>query len=154
MDYAIRRMARADVGAVAETFARMNKTREQYERYFEENRLGRRVTLVAVAGGEVVGYTNLLWEPGYEPFRAEGVPEINDLNVTEEWRRRGVATALIREAERIAREAGRPVMGIGVGLTPDYAAARRLYPKLGYAEDGRGVHHTPYGDVLYLTRVL
>ena len=154
MDYAIRRMVRGDIGAITDTFVRMNKRREQYERYFEENLSGRRVTLVAVAGGEVVGYTNVLWESGYGPFRLEGIPEINDLNVIDGWRKRGVGSALIREAERVAREAGKPVMGIGVGLTPDYAAAQRLYPKLGYVPDGRGVHSTRYGDVTYLTKTL
>lgn len=154
MDYAIRRMTRGDIGAIADTFARMNKRREQYERYFGENQSGRRVTLVAVAGEEVVGYANLLWESGYQPFRLEGIPEINDLNVIDEWRKRGVGTALIREAERVAGRAGRTVVGIGVGLTPDYSAARRLYPKLGYVPDGRGAHSTRYGAVTYLTKTL
>ena len=34
------------------------------------------------------------------------------------------------------------VIGIGVGLTPDYAAAQHLYPKLGYVPDGLGTHQT------------
>lgn len=154
MSYTIRKMTRGDIDAIAETFRSWNKTREQYERYFEENRRGERVTLVAVSGDEVVGYTNVLWESGYEPFRSGGVPEINDLNVVGEHQNRGVGRSLIREAERVIAATGKEVAGIGVGQTPDYAAARHLYPQLGYVPDGRGVRPTEYGDTAYLTKGL
>jgi hypothetical protein len=39
-------------------------------------------------------------------------------------------------------------------VTADYDAAPRLYPKLGYAPDGRGVHRTAHGDVTYFTKSL
>jgi GNAT superfamily N-acetyltransferase len=154
MNYAIRTMVQSDVASIADTFLSWNKKREQYEIYFEENRRGLRVTLVAVTGGEIIGYANVLWESGYEPFRRGDIPEINDLNVIEEHQNRGVGRALIREAERIIAAAGKSVAGIGVGQTPDYAAAQRLYPKLGYVPDKRGVSPTKYGDVAYLTKVL
>jgi len=154
MDYAIRKMVSGDVDAITETFLPWNKRREQYVRYFEEHGRGVRVTLVAVAGDKVVGYANVLWESDYEPFRREGVPEINDLNVIGEHQNRGIGRALIREAERVVAEAGRPVVGIGVGQTPDYAAAQHLYPKLGYVPDGRGLRATRYGDASYLTKKL
>lgn len=154
MDFTIRVMTERDVERLASAFTRYNKSREQYERYFQENQRGERLTLIAFAGDEVVGYGNIRWRAEYEPFRQSEIPEIVDLNVVEEFRRRGIATALILEAERIAAERSKPVMGIGVGVTPDYDAARRLYPKLGYAYDGRGPRHTPYGDILYLTKTL
>jgi hypothetical protein len=31
--------------------------------------------------------------------------------------------------------------GIGVGMTPDYGAAHRLYILRGYVPDGRGLHY-------------
>lgn len=156
MEFRIRRMTAEDVEAVADAFAHFGKTRAQYERYFAEQARGERVTLVAVAaGGRVVGYGNVLWRSAYPHFRREGVPEINDLNVVEGARRRGVATALIREAEAVVASRGLPVIGIGVGLTPDYAAAQSLYPKLGYVPDGRGVHSAPpWDDAVYLTKTL
>jgi len=154
MNYAIRRMIRSDIEAIAETFAGWNKTREQYERYFAENQRGERITLVAVVGERVAGYTNIVWESNYEPFRQDSIPEITDLNVIGEFQNQGLGRALIQEAERIAAEAGKSVMGIGVGLTPDYAAAQHLYPKLGYVADGRGVRHARYGDETFLTKRL
>lgn len=148
-------MGEGDVGGLARAFESYGKSAAQYERYFAEQGRGERVTLVAVSGGRAVGYTNVVWQSGYEHFRREGTPEINDLNVVSEFRGRGVATALIREAERIVGARGLRVVGIGVGLTPDYAAAQRLYPKLGYAPDGRGVHKDPpWDDAIYMTRGL
>jgi GNAT superfamily N-acetyltransferase len=154
MNYAIRKMDQSDVAAVTESFTSRGKRLEQYAQYFEENRRGERVTLVAVVDERVVGYTNVLWESDYKSFRQNGIPEINDLNVIDEFQNRGIGTALIFEAERIAAEAGKTIVGIGVGVTPDYATAQRLYPKLSYVPDGRGIRTTQYGDEIYLTKEL
>lgn len=147
-------MIESDVDSLAQTFACWNKHREQYERYWKENQDARRVTLVAVSNEQVVGYANIIWQPDYEPFREAGIPEINDMNVVTEFQKQGIGSALIQEAECIARQHGKEVMGIGFGLTPDYGSAQRLYPKLGYIPDGRGARSTYWGDVLYLTRPL
>jgi GNAT superfamily N-acetyltransferase len=107
--------------------------------YLADQAAGRRLVVIAWEGARPVGYGNLLWAPGYAPFRAEGIPEINNLGVDVKVRNRGVCTALIRHFEDRARTAGKPVMGIGVGLYPDYGPAQRLYTKLGYRPDGRGI---------------
>jgi GNAT superfamily N-acetyltransferase len=107
--------------------------------YLAEHTLGRRLVVIAWEGMRPLGYGNLLWSPGYESFRTAGIPEINNLGVDVKVRNRGVCTALIRHFEDRAREAGKTVMGIGVGLYPDYGPAQRLYAKLGYRPDGRGI---------------
>jgi GNAT superfamily N-acetyltransferase len=76
------------------------------------------------------------------------------LNVIDEHQNRGIGRALIHEAERVVAAAGKSVVGIGVGQTPDYAAAQHLYPKLGYVPDGRGVRPTKYGAEARLTKRL
>lgn len=154
MNYTIRKMKQSDIEAIAETFAHWNKTPEQYERYFAENQSGERATFVAVAGERVIGYTNILWQSDYMPFIKKDIPEINDLNVVEDFQNRGVGRSLIRAAELEIAEAGKPTVGIGVGQTPDYSAAQHLYPKLGYIPDGRGARPTQYGDVVYFTKSL
>ncbi|MDP9315597.1 MAG: GNAT family N-acetyltransferase [Chloroflexota bacterium] len=154
MNFVIRKMMANDVDSIARAFAHWKKRREQYERYWKENEEGKRVTLVAVSGEHVVGYTNIIWQPDYPPFQAAGIPEINDLNVLAEFQKQGIGTALITEAEQIALQHGHNVMGIGFGLTANYGAAQRLYPQLGYIPDGKGVHPTAWGDVLYLTNRL
>lgn len=150
----IRRMIEQDIEVLAVAFAPWNKSRAQYERYFAENRSGERITLVAFVEGEVAGYGNLVWRSDYWPFEAQGIPEISDLNTLEPYRRRGIASAIIAECERIAAASGKCLIGIGVGLTPDYANAQRLYPKLGYEYDGQGARPTPWGDVSHLTKRL
>ena len=154
MNFVIRKMRETDVDTLAHAFAHWNKRREQYERYWQEHEEGKRVTLLAVSGTHVVGYTNIMWQPDYEPFRVAGIPEISDMNVLAAFQKQGIGTALIAEAEHIALQHGHHLLGIGFGLTANYGAAQRLYPKLGYIPDGRGAHPTPWGDVLYLTKQL
>lgn len=152
--FTIRRMQEEDIQFLAEAFASWNKPRKQYERYWAENKAGSRVTLVAWVEGQVAGYTNVLWQSGYEPFREAEIPEINDMNVLEPYRRRGIATAMVAACEDLARAAGKAIMGIGVGVPPDYDNARRLYPRLGYVYDGRGVTPDPWGGAEFLTKQL
>jgi GNAT superfamily N-acetyltransferase len=150
----ILRMTPAHIDVLTEAFTSWNKPREQYVRYYAETQAGSRITLVGYVDGELAGYGNLLWQSDYEPFSEAGIPEINDLNTLEPFRRRGLATAIIKECERIAKDAGKPVIGIGVGQTEDYANAQRLYPQLGYLYDGRGIHSSIWGDEQYLTKSL
>lgn len=55
----------------------------------------------------------------------------------ENYRRRGVATRLIQEAEKLAKENGCTTIGMVVG-SDDNPDARRLYEKLGYIDWGKG----------------
>lgn len=154
MSFAIRQMQADDIEKLAQTFARLDKPRTQYERFWQEQQVGNRVTFVAFAGDSAVGYTNLVWQSDYAPFQAAGIPEINNMHVMDEFQKQGIGTALIQEAERVATAHGKAVIGIGVGLTANYDQAQRLYPKLGYLPDGNGAQATPWGDVLFLTKRL
>jgi len=142
-----------------------DKPRSQYERYLAEQRQGRRVVFVAFVAGDFAGYLTINWSSGYRPFREAGIPEIQDFNVLPRFRRRGIGTRLMGEAELVV--SGRSsVVGIGVGMSPDYGPAQRLYALRGYVPDGRGLtsrgHAAPRGStvrlddglVLYLTKEL
>jgi len=115
-----------------------NKPPSQYERYLEEQDHGTRVVLVAWSGGTFAGYVTLVWNSNYAPMENDGIPEIQDLNVLPQFRRNGIGSLLLDEAERIASTTGTEV-GLGVGLHPGYNAAQRLYVKRGYVPDGCGV---------------
>ena len=93
---------------------------------------------MALAGGEFAGYLTVDWSPVYPPFRLGGIPEITDFNVLPPFRRRGIGTRLMDEAERRIAERS-PVVRIGFGLTPDYGAAQRMYVMRGYVPDGMGM---------------
>ena len=122
----IRRMQASDSNALASAFADMSKSRAQFEHYWQENIDGRRVTLVALLDGRVVGYTNVIWESDYESFRQQGIPEVNDMNTVTSLRRNGIGTRMLKAAEELVQQTGMRFIGIGVGVTTDYAIAQKL----------------------------
>ncbi|HZD40607.1 MAG TPA: GNAT family N-acetyltransferase [Terriglobales bacterium] len=164
----VRNIELADAPIMAAAFAAVgwrNKSEVKFRRYFRAQQTGSRDVLVALYAGEFGGYGTIAWEPNYPPFRESGIPEIQDLNVLPRFRRRGVATAIMDEAEsRIASRS--PVAGIGVGLYADYGPAQRMYVLRGYVPDGKGItFHDEYvsgGDevvadddlILFLTKRL
>lgn len=138
----IRPMHAGDPPRIADAFqaAGWPKRPTLLERYLAEQDDGARVVLVAESGGEIRGYGTVCWEPDYPPFLVARIPEIQDLNVLPRFRRRGVATRLMDEAERRIGERG-DVAGIGVGLYDGYGPAQRMYVLRGYVPDGRGASH-------------
>lgn len=126
---------------------------------------GEMVVFVAHEPGQYLGHAKLVWQTDYPPFRAAGIPEIQDLNVLPAHRRQGIGTALITRCESTARERSATI-GIGVGLHPGYNNAQKLYAALGYKLDGRGVYYDgtpviegrsyPFDDslIMHLTKTL
>jgi GNAT superfamily N-acetyltransferase len=108
-----------------------------YQRYLAEQTSGNRVCTVATVEGRFAGYVTINWNPDY-PGYAGPIPEIQDLNVLPDFRRRGIASKLLDWAEAEAANRSNQV-GIGVGLHPGYNAAQRLYGKRGYVPDGLGI---------------
>jgi len=125
----------------------------------------RRVVLVASVDDVFCGYINVVWEPDYPPFREAGIPELQDFNVLPHYRRQGIGSRLLAQAEQIVAARSK-LVGIGVGMTADYGAAQRLYVQRGYIPDGRGLVYADrfpvYGEqvrvddslVLYFTKRL
>ena len=148
----IRQMQEGDIDKLFASFERWYKPRQKFQRYWVEQQRGERVILVAWDGETVVGYTTLVWQSGYEPFKRQGVPEIVDLNVMTEHQRRGIGTQLIRATEEIAIQHSRLTIGISVEQVGTHLAANRLYPKLGYVPDGNGI--TPRDNELHLIKRL
>lgn len=88
--------------------------------------------LVAEAGGRVVAFLCLVFEPGKAcvpaPLRRHAY--VADLVVEDGGRRGGIGTALLAEAESLARAAGIRVMSIGVLVANE--GARRAYERFGF----------------------
>jgi GNAT superfamily N-acetyltransferase len=137
----IRPLGPEDLEVVPRAFAAVNwpgKPAAMYRDYLRQQESGLRQVLVATLEHTFAGYVTVCPTSGYPPFREDGIPEIQDLNVLPGARRRGVGSALMdaAEADIVTRS---PVAGIGVGLYAAYGAAQRLYARRGYVPDGRGV---------------
>lgn len=136
----IRSLNKQDPPGIASAFQSIGWTKPeaQFQRYLDEEAAGSRTCLVATINGQFAGYVTVNWRPTYPGFSDLKIPEIQDLNVLPEFRRRGIASRLLDYAE--AQVACRcSVVGIGVGLHPGYSAAQRLYAKRGYIPDAHGI---------------
>jgi GNAT superfamily N-acetyltransferase len=148
----IRPMISSDAEALAETFETWHKPVSQFEGYYLDHLLGKRLVLVAWLDEMAIGYTTLMWESHYSHFWRRRIPEIVDLNIWPTYQQRGYGTALIARCEAEAKQRGYPIMGISVEQSDDYAKAERLYRALGYEPDGFGI--TPEDNELHLTKLL
>ena len=93
------------------------------------------VVLAVEADGRYVGRVTLRHDWGDKTSIIEkdfpGLPQINALEIDEDYRRRGLATMLIAAAENEARCQGFSMIGLGVEISNK--PAKRLYEKLGYS---------------------
>lgn len=93
------------------------------------------VVLAVEAGGRYVGRVTLRHDWGDETSIIEkdflGLPQINALEIDENYRRQGLATMLIAVAENEARRQGFSMIGLGVEISNE--PAKKLYEKLGYS---------------------
>jgi len=102
----IRRMRAEDAGVMREIFPQygIRRPEDYYAQCLEENEAGIRATLPAFRNGEYAGCVHLLAHSGYPYFAENGIPEINGLVVIPPLRRKGIGTALLDAAEKIAPE--------------------------------------------------
>ena len=114
---------------------------------------GGRVVLGAMDGGELVGTVTLHLDcPPNQPHRGE----IAKMMTRVSHRGRGIARALMREAERIAVESGRTLLTLD---TADEDGAGAFYEKLGFVKAGiiPGFALKPYGGlcgtIIYWKRI-
>jgi GNAT superfamily N-acetyltransferase len=112
----------------------------QYNRYAIQMR-GEGLYLIAWHNNTPVGHFLLRWSGPNEEFVTK-LLEIRysaylEAGLTkDEFRRKGVATAIIEKAEQLAKEKGCVCIGLEVGVcNPE---AKRLYERLDYVDWGHG----------------
>ena len=112
----------------------------QYNRYNVQKN-GEGLYLIAWHENVPIGHFLLRWSG------PQDAPVTNKINITasafleagltiDDYRRKGVATAIIQEAERLSKEKGCTHIGLEVGV--ENFEAKRLYEKLGYKDWGYG----------------
>jgi len=164
----LRPLTYADIDEVVMAFHRIgwDKPTSLFQHYLDEQQNGARTVLIARDNNRFCGYVTLKWTSDYSSFANQHVPEIVDLNVLPDFRKRGIGTMLIKACEKMAKGRGAIEIGLGVGLLADYGSAQRLYVSLGFMPDGQGLHYkniaVKYNEnvkadddlVIYLTRRL
>ena len=136
----IRNMLSEDCAVISKAFIAQGwkKPMSLYEEYYEEQLKGERDVMIAEYDGAFAGYVTIQWESEYDYFKENNIPEIKDFNVLIAYRRNGIGTKLMDEAElRIFSKSN--YAGLGVGLYEGYGNAQKLYVKRGYMPDGRGI---------------
>jgi len=142
-----------------------HQTIDKYLTRLEHQKQGLCISLAAEYKGCVAGYINVYKKAAEGPFSGMDIPEITDFGVLEKYRRKGIGTALMDQAERIAGQYADMVC-LGVGLHSGYGSAQRMYARRGYVPDGSGVWYgnsicPPYQQcnndddlILYMSKIL
>jgi ribosomal protein S18 acetylase RimI-like enzyme len=120
------------------SFLNFHASTEYFQTLLNRQEKGEIVFLVAGFKEEVAGFLYVQWKSEYPPFIQDGIPDIKDLRILPEYRRKHIATVLLDEAEKLVFKRF-PAVGLGVGLYADYGPAQRLYTRRGYTLDGRGL---------------
>jgi GNAT superfamily N-acetyltransferase len=66
----------------------------------------------------------------YHEFKNFGIPEINGVWISAEYRGHGFGKRLVQRLEAIALKENHKQVGIGVGLYKDYGFAQKLYVRM------------------------
>jgi diaminopimelate decarboxylase len=123
-----------------------------WKRRFRRSLTDRALSLVAVEGDRVVGSLGIQREAGRA---SEHVASLG-MSVSQDWRGRGVGSALMAEAMRWARNVG--VEKVSLTVYPSNTRAIALYRRFGFVDEGRlsGQSKKSYGyeDEVIMSRWL
>lgn len=131
----------SQLDVLEEVFSPDNRTNPQYRRYAVQKK-NEGVYLIAWLHDEPIGHFLLRWSGPQDEHVNQHVDVTRSAFLeagltVDPYRKKGVATSIIHEAERLAKERGCAHIGLEVGST-DNPEARRLYEKLGFVDWGHG----------------
>ena len=142
IDCQIRPLQEKDIAMLGDLYfpwSNREETVAKWTLYLNEQQKGIRIACILECKDKILGYGSLLIHSEYPPFKKDGIPEIHDVWIFEEYRKNGLGSMLIRHLEHLAKKKKCRKIGIGVGLYKDYGSAQKLYSKMGYCPDGEGV---------------
>ncbi len=143
MDVEIRLLEEADIAPIALQFQfpwiSSLDSALKWALYYKEQQNKERIACVLLCGDSFIGYGSLLFSSMSSHLRKENIPEINDIWIHADYRKKGYGQSLILHLESLAKNLGYSEIGIGVGLYDSYGSAQRLYHKLGYKPTGTGI---------------
>lgn len=127
----------AAVFAAEERAQGWNTTEDKFISRLKDEKDGIAIPLAAEYDGNPAGYVNLYPNAPWGSYGKMGYTEIIDFGVLEKYRNRGIGSALMDVAEKIAAAYSDAVY-LAVGLYRGYGPAQRMYVKRGYIPDGKG----------------
>ena len=89
----------------------------------------------ALEDGRFVGWISLLYQPKVHKWQGRGHVYVDELWVQPEYRRRGIAKALLQKADEQA--AARNAHGVRLYVNVENPGAKALYEICGYRQDGQ-----------------
>lgn len=113
----------------------------QSEHRLKEVEEGKAAYLIVESHGQIIGHAFIKF---YGKSTAPDYPDIEDLYVHPDFRRKGIATELMSSCEKIAQTRGFKAIGLAAGVDED-DPGRKLYEKLGYIK----TEGQPYVDGIY-----
>jgi GNAT superfamily N-acetyltransferase len=109
-----------------------------HQQRYNRQQLGTSTYLIAWVHERPVGHAEMRWNGGAAEKVRQRFPRCPEISALDVWpaqmRSRGIGTALIVAAERLAT--GRKVREIGLGVADENPRAAALYLRLGFAETG------------------
>ena len=88
-----------------------------------------------MADGRYVGWISLIYLPKVGRWKGRGHVYVDELWVAPEFRGQGLAKALMKKADALKTEL--EAAGIRLYVNVDNPAAKKLYERCGYLEDGQ-----------------
>ena len=85
--------------------------------------------------GRLVGWISLLYQPKVHKWQGRGHVYVDELWVQPEYRRRGIAKALLQKADELAD--ARKAHGVRLYVNVENPGAKALYESCGYGIDGQ-----------------
>lgn len=139
----IRNMTFSDIDTIYNNFKEQNwnKSKKQFEAYYENQKSGKVAVIVATVQNDIAGYLTINPQAKVGPFASKSIPEISDLNVFMKYQKRGIANKLLDFTENLVAK-NYSAICLGVGLHSGYGRAQRIYVKRGYMPDGTGVWYS------------
>lgn len=89
----------------------------------------------AASDGRYVGWISLVYIPKVSKWRGRGHVYVDELWVAPQYRRQGVAAALMEKADELRSQFN--AVGIRLYVNVENPGARRLYESCGFREDGQ-----------------
>ena len=135
-------MKESDICIIARAFKEQgwDKPESQYKLYYEQHIEETRRVVIAEYDGEFAGYITIVFHSLDSYFSERGIPEIVDFNVLIKFRKCGIGSRLMDEAEEFCFKQYETI-GLSVGLLSDYGSAIRMYVKRGYVPVGDGIKY-------------